>query len=259
MYYGSDISASGVLTAMHRLDALANNLANIDTVGYKPVSAMTMQRDPVRQEDGLEFMPSNDLMERLGAGTLMAPSRVSFRQGPVETTGNDLDIAIEGDGFLVTRTGSDGNKDAIALTRDGRLTLNGRGELVQAASGLPILDTGGRTIRLRDDETIDIDNKGMIRQNGDQVAQIRLVDVPDRAQLVPEGDGHFRPSASAAANLSPAGGRILQHAVEGSAVQEVAALLQIQGASSAVSANIGVMTYQDRLAERAINTFGRIG
>lgn len=259
MYDGSNISASGVLTAMHRLDALANNLANIDTVGYKPVSAMTMQRDPARQEDGLAFMPSNDLLERLGAGVLMAPSRVSFRQGPVETTGNDLDIAVEGDGFLVTRTASDGNNDAIALTRDGRMTLNARSELVQAASGLPILDTAGRTIRLRPDETVDIDNRGMIRQNGNQVAQIRFVDVPDRTQLVPEGDGHFRPSASATSNLQPAGGRILQRSVEGSAVEEVSALLQIQGASSAVSANIGVMSYQDRLAERAINTFGRIG
>jgi flagellar basal body rod protein FlgG len=259
MNYGSDISASGVLTAMHRLDALANNLANIDTVGYKPVMAMTMQRDPARTEDGLPFMPSNDLIERLGAGVLMAPSRVSFRQGAIETTGNDLDVAVEGAGFLLTRTSADGKKDAIALTRDGRMSLDRNGRLVQAATGRPILDAGNRVIRLREDMTIEIDNDGTIRQDGTPVAQIRLVEVPDHAQLAPEGDGLFRPSSSAAANFFAAPGRFVQHAVEGSAVDEVAALLGIQGASSAVNANIGVMQYQDRLTERAINTFGRIG
>lgn len=259
MYYGSDIAASGVLTAMHRLDALANNMANIDTVGYKPVMAATMSRDPARVEDNLGFLPSNEMMEKLGAGVLMAPSRVSFRQGPIEQTGNELDIAIEGDGFLVTSTATDGNKQAIALTRDGRMTLNSNGVLVQAASGRPILDTQNREIHLRTDEPVEIDNWGMIRQDGDAVAQIRLVDVADRTQLEPQGDGLYRPSASAAANLMLGTGRIVHRAVEGSAVNEISALLQMQGASSAVRANIGLMSYQDRLAERAINTFGRIG
>ncbi len=259
MYYGTDISASGVLTAMHRLDALANNLANIDTVGYKPVSAITMQRDPVRREDNLGFMPSNDLMERLGAGVLMAPSRVQFKQGAVETTGNDLDIAIEGDGFLVTRTGLDGGAESLALTRDGRFALDATGTLVQAASGQPLLDTQNRPIHLRDDEPINIDNFGNIHQRGSVVAQLQFVDVADRHDLKPEGEGLYRPNASAVNSFTVGTGRIIQGSVEGSAVNEVAALLEMQGASSAVSANIGVMTYQDRLAERAINSFGRIG
>ncbi len=259
MYYGSDIAASGVLTAMHRLDALANNMANIDTVGYKPVMAATMSRDPARVEDNLGYLPSNELMEQLGAGVIMAPSRVSFRQGAIEQTGNDFDIAVEGDGFLVARTSSDGNTDGIALTRDGRMALDANGVLVQATSGRPILDTQNRIIRLRTDQSVEIDNWGMIRQDGTPVAQLRLVDVADRMELTPVGDGLYKPSASAAANLMPGTGRIVHRAVEGSAVNEISALLQMQGASSAVRASIGLMSYQDRLADRAINTFGRIG
>jgi flagellar basal body rod protein FlgG len=259
MYYGSDISASGILTAMHRLDALSNNMANIDTVGYKPVSAMTMSRDPARMEDNLGYLPSDDLMEKLGAGVIMAPSQVSFSQGAIEQTGNDFDIAIEGDGFLVARNASDGDQNGIGLTRDGRMALNSNGVLVQAASGRPILDTQNRIIRLRTDQTVEIDNWGMIRQDGSPVAQIRLVDVADRSQLEPQGDGLYKPSASAASNLMLGTGRFVHRAVEGSAVNEISALLQMQGASSAVRASIGLMTYQDRMAERAINTFGRIG
>lgn len=259
MYYGIDIASSGVLTSLARLDAMANNLANIDTVGYKPVEAATMQRDPARREDNLQFLPSNDLLERLGGGLLLAPSRVSFRQGPIDTTGNELDLAIEGEGFLVARTASDGSADAIALTRDGRLTLDDRGRLVLASSGNPILDTAGRPIRLAENTPVEIDNRGLVRQDGNVVAQLQFVDTPDRSALKPIGDTLFAIESSAARNLRPASGRITQRAVEGSAVDQIRALLAVQSASSAVGANISTISYQDRMVERAINTFARMG
>ncbi|MBX3323782.1 MAG: flagellar hook-basal body complex protein [Phycisphaeraceae bacterium] len=259
MYYGIDIASSGVLTSLARLDAMANNLANIDTVGYKPVEAATMQRDHARREDGLHFLPSNALLERLGGGLLLAPSRVSFRQGTIDTTGNELDLAIEGEGFLVARTSSDANADSIALTRDGRMTLDDRGRLVLASSGNPIIDTAGRPIRLIENTPVEIDNRGFIRQDGNIVAQLRFVDLPDRRALRPIGDTLFALDAAAAGNLRPATGRITQRAVEGSAVDQVRALLAVQSASSAVGANIGTISYQDRMVERAINTFARMG
>ncbi|RMH13776.1 MAG: flagellar hook basal-body protein [Planctomycetota bacterium] len=259
MYQGLDIASSGVLTALGRLDALANNLANIDTPGYKPVQAITMQRDPARVEDDLPFLPSNRLLEKLGAGVLLAPSRASFAQGPVEVTGNDLDLAIEGDGFFVIRGASDGSTDQLLLSRDGRLTLDGRGMLVQAASGRPVLDTQNRAVYLRPDETVEIDGQGVIRQNGAAVAQLQLVDIADRAGLRHVGDSLFSLGHADTSNLFAAGGRVIQRAIEGSAVNEVSALLEVQGASRAVGSNINVMAYQDRMIERAINTFARIG
>lgn len=259
MYYGIDIAASGVLTSLGRLDALANNLANLDTPGYKPVQALTMQRDPVRLEDGLPTLPSNELLERLGAGVLLAPSRIAFRQGPVETTGNELDLAFDGDGFFTIRGSSDGSSDTLFLSRDGRLTLDARGMLVQASSGLPVLSTQNTPIYLRDDEPVEIDSEGTIRQGGAAVARLKLVDAADRSAIRHVGDNLFAMDNVTTAWLQTASGRLIQRAIEGSGVEEVSALLEVQGASRAVGANIGVMSYQDRMVERAINTFARIG
>lgn len=259
MYYGMDIAASGVLTSLGRLDALANNLANIDTPGYKPVQALTMQRDPARVEDNLGTLPSNELLEKLGAGVLLAPSRISFRQGTVEATGNDLDLALDGDGFFVVRGASSGNGDELFLSRDGRLTMNERGMLVQAASGMPVLSAQNSPIYLRENEKVEIDTDGTVRQNGSPVARLRLVDVADRSAVRHVGDNIFAINNVNTKSLRPAGARLIQGSIEGSAVEEVDALLQVQGASRAVSSNISVMSYQDRMIERAINTFARIG
>lgn len=259
MYYGIDIASSGVLTALGRLDALANNLANIDTPGYKPVQALTMQRDPARIEDNLGTLPSNELLERLGAGVLLAPSRIAFRQGPVETTGNELDLAFDGDGFFTVRGASNGSSDELFLSRDGRLSVNERGMLVQASSGMPVLSTQNSPIYLRDDEPVEIDGEGTIRQGGAAVARLRLVDVADRSSIRHVGDNILAIDSNATAGLRSATGRVIQRAIEGSGVEEVSALLEVQGASRAVGANISVMSYQDRMVERAINTFARIG
>ena len=66
MQYGLQISTSGILTGMYRTNVLANNLANINTTGFKPDSAFTRQRAVVREEDGVYSLPSNRLLEKLG-------------------------------------------------------------------------------------------------------------------------------------------------------------------------------------------------
>src|SRR4051812_42884899 len=73
MSYGLQISASGVMTSLYAQDVYANNLANMDTPGFKPEIPSIMPRLAVRQEDHLPFMPSNALLERLGGGALLEP------------------------------------------------------------------------------------------------------------------------------------------------------------------------------------------
>lgn len=74
MYYGIQLAASGALTSLYRTDVLANNLANINTAGFKPDMVYTRQRDTARVEDDLPFLPTDDLLERLGAGSTWPPT-----------------------------------------------------------------------------------------------------------------------------------------------------------------------------------------
>jgi flagellar basal body rod protein FlgG len=258
MNYGLYLSASGALTSMHRLDALTNNLANVNTVGFKPHSVLVRQRDPARAEDGLPLLESNALLERLGGGAQLAPTRISFTQGALRETGNPLDLAVEGQGFLVLR--GDGNDDArqVLLTRDGRLSLDARGTLVQSTTGRPVLSAASQPIRLDTTAEVRIDTDGRLFQNGAEVARLRVVNVPDPQRLSKQGDGQFALTNDALAGLSPSDALIKQGEVEGSAVNEIEALMQVQAAAGDARTNLAMIEYHDRLMDRAINRLGRV-
>ena len=88
MNYGLYLSASGVLTNTYRQDVFANNLANVETPGFKPDLPSIRQRDPEAIEDNLGFQGSNELLDRLGGGVLAGQQRINFNQGTLRPTGN---------------------------------------------------------------------------------------------------------------------------------------------------------------------------
>lgn len=251
------LSASGALTSMHRLDALTNNLANVNTVGFKPHSPAVRQRDVARVEDGLPFADSNAMLERLGGGVQLAPTRIGFTQGPLKQTGNPLDLAIQGDGFLMIRGDMSGNEAELHLTRDGRLTLSANGTIVQGTTGRPVLSVGNQPIRVDAERPVVIDADGTVKQDGIRIGQLRFVDVPDRQRLTKAGDGLFRLSNDAIESLRPADGLIKQGELESSAVDEIRALMQVQAAAGDARSNLAMIDYHDRLMDRAINRLGR--
>ncbi len=260
MNYGLYISASGAAASIYRMDVAANNLANVNSVGFKPDRVVARQRDAARVEDGLFGLPSNALLERLGAGVQTFPSRVSFEQGPMQTTNNDLDLAIEGAGFFVIRDETDQRGDRLRLTRDGRFTRDGRGRLVTVGEGLPVLDAGNRPILLPDGP-VQIGGDGTIRQNGtggQEIARIALVDVPDASRLVKLGHGAFQVPADALTSMRPAAAMVRQGHLEGAAIDPIVAMLAVTTARDDIERNLGMIQHHDRLMDRAVNTLGRV-
>lgn len=258
MHYGIHLAASGALTSLYRQDVLANNLANIDTVGFKPEIVATQARATARDEDGLGTLPSNELLERLGGGMMSAPNRIDFGQAALNTTGNSLDLAIRGEGFfLVEERGTDGGS-FLRLTRDGRFTLNDDGRLVMATTGLNVLDDAGRPIRLEDDAGIAIASDGLMTQNGEEIAKLAIVDVPDRTRLSKRGAGLLNAPADAIQSRSTASGLVVQGAVEASGVSDINTMLSVTSAGRAASGNLAVIGYHDRMMDQAVNRLGRI-
>lgn len=251
------IGSSGVLTSLYRMDVLSNNLANVSTVGFKPDAAAVMQRDVVRVEDGLGSMPSNKLLEMLGGGVHPAQTRVSFTQGTVSTTGNPLDLAIRGEGFFVMQDAGGVGADRFRLSRDGRFTRDAQGRLVSATSGLPVMDVSNRPIFLATGAPVTVDSDGTVTQAGNAVAQIQLIDVPDKSRLHKVGHGLFAASAEAWGSRRGAAAVLTQGAVEESAVDPIRAIMAITDAGRAAESNMGMVSNHDRMLDRAINTLGR--
>jgi flagellar basal-body rod protein FlgF len=257
MNYGLYLSAAGALTSMHRQDVIANNLANLNTIGFKPDSVDVRQRAPARIEDPATFADAQWMLERLGGGVLDAPTRVSLEQGPLEETGNDLDLAIQGDGLFAVSSGA-GGPDAMRYTRDGRFTLNARGELVMAVNGMRVLDAANQPIRLDRSAPVRISDDGTIEQNGARVAQLHVIAPPNGNHLIKAGDNLLRLADGAQPNPAAARGAVRQGFTEGSAVDPILALNDMINASKSAMGNLRMMQYHDQLLGETFNTFGRV-
>ncbi len=267
MNYGMYLSAAGVLTNMHRLDVMANNMANLNTVGFKPDEVTFMNRAPERLDPGsLSIMGAEPadpqwMLERLGGGQWLSPTRISMKQGSLQRTGNDLDLAIEGEGFFVVNALRSGEAGSIRLTRDGRFTLNSDGELVLSAGGQRVLNGQDQPITLDRSARIVIDGRGNISQNGEVVATLGFAQVADRSALVKEGDNLMRfdrGGAAAPSQRLPAAGVIRQAHLENSAVDPVLTLNALINASKAAQASASLMQYHDNILGQVINTYGRV-
>jgi flagellar basal-body rod protein FlgF len=253
--YGLYISASGTLHAMYRMDTAANNLANLETSGFKPELSASMARKPARQEDGLTEMPSNELLEKLGGGVLARPTYVRMRQGAVDVTRNDLDVALEGEGFLVVRSAEG---DRQGLTRDGRLTRNALGQLAQAGTGMLVLSADGEPIQLRGGVPVKIGLDGSVSQGARNLGRLMVADVAEsqREGLRKQGEGFF--AVPQGAELLPAQARVIQRALERSGVDPVSEMMDIGRAERAAGSGVRMIQMHDEIMQRAINVYGKL-
>jgi flagellar hook protein FlgE len=137
---------SGMLANQARLDAVGNNIANANTIGYK--SARVLFSDALYQVLKPAGAPTGNLggtnPNVVGQGTLVAGTDISFNQGNLTATGRTTDVAIDGSGFLPV---TDGTK--VLYTRNGALGIDADGYLVHLASGFRVValppSTGGST------------------------------------------------------------------------------------------------------------------
>jgi flagellar basal-body rod protein FlgG len=257
MDYGSYLSAAGVLTNMHRTDVFANNLANVNTAAFKPDFAIVRQRLPERLEDNIADVPPQELLERLGGGVLMDPTRVNLAQGSLELTENPLDIALQGDGFFVVDSGKGSGDERLRLSRDGRLSVDARGTLVRVTDGLPVLDRNNRAIRLRRNAPVDIDDAGTIRQDGRAVARLRVVNAADDRLLAKDG-ANLLSIRGGTRGLRKSDATVRQGMVEASGVDPIKAMLAINRSTGAMNRNTKMIEVQDQTIRGAINNLGRI-
>jgi flagellar basal-body rod protein FlgG len=176
-----------------RMDALSNDIANVNTTGYK--HERTSFRDLVASETGLGGAAG----VTAGAGAAADSIGRGWGQGALQATGQPLDVAIQGDGFLQVKL-PDGR---TALTRDGALQVDARGRLgtkdgalVQPAVTLPA--------GLSPDE-LTIASDGTLFAQGKPLGRLTLVTVAAPHQLDDAGNGHYSTNA-ASGNARAAGG-----------------------------------------------------
>lgn len=251
--YGIWLSAAGMQVNEHRQTLLANNMANANTAGFKQDMAVVRERKLQSHEspDGFKFVHS--VLDGYTGGAYVRPSNINFSQGDIEQTSNPLDVAIDGDGFLMV---SDGTH--TRYTRNGKLALNHEGYLVLAAGEgrWKVLDDVESPIQL--DERLgdtSITTDGTIYQNDRIVATLGLRTTHDKQSLRKYGETLFDAGDTP---MTPASGRIISGAIEQSNYDIMKGLASMIEASRAYEMNANLLRLQDQAIAQAVNTVGRL-
>jgi len=167
------IAASSMGFDTGRLQSIANNLANVTTIGYK--------RDIVDKKAVAAAFDHH--LQFAGMVAPQETATVDMHPGALQSTANPLDLAIEGGGFFEIKTA-----DGVAYTRAGAFRLDRQGQLVNEA-GNPVMGTGG-PITLSTPIPV-IDKLGRVFEKGAQVAQIKVVSFSNINQLSHIGQGLY--------------------------------------------------------------------
>jgi flagellar basal-body rod protein FlgF len=202
------------LTAQQRAtDVLATNLANADTPGFRASQAV--------------FATHLSGQAATSAGRLAAAftqDRATWRDltpGPLQTTGNPLDLALSSDGFFAVETAR-----GERYTRAGRFTLSPDRQVVDA-EGNPVLSEQGQPLAVPPgDSRIEILGDGTVRTESGPVGKLRVVRFADPQGLVAEGDRLLAAPPGVAAEPLARGG-VIQGSVEGSNVRPVAEIARL--------------------------------
>jgi flagellar basal-body rod protein FlgG len=243
------IASSGIIAQQLALDVVGNNIANLQTPGFKRSRADTYDaRYAPWNYAGTEPYPAEAQPHgTAGNGTLSTVMRLTS-QGPVLQTGRSLDVAIQGDGFFEV-TLADGRR---AYTRDGTFGLDANGRLV-TASGLPV----GDIVVPPDATGVRIGADGTVRGRRGDVAetvfgQLPLVRFVNPRGLLAIGENLFVPTDNSGAaqplDLVTTGReRLLPGSLEGSNVELSEEFTRMIQAQRAYQANLKVVQTWDEL------------
>jgi len=203
MLEGLYSAAAGMQAQQQRIDSVANDLANVNTNGYK--HERVAFRDLLYVDDASGKVHS-------GVGAAATTIGRGFTQGAMRETGNPLDVAIEGEGFLRVRR-ADGTD---ALTRDGSLRIDPRGRLTTQRGELvqPAITVPAGT----NESAVSIGADGTVSANNRPVGRIQLVNVRSPESLDVIGENLYRTTAASGAATTAAGARLTQGSIEASNV-----------------------------------------
>jgi flagellar basal-body rod protein FlgF/flagellar basal-body rod protein FlgG len=208
---------TGLVARTQALDSAAANLANLQTPGYRA------EREYFRSiltEPGGENSQLGQAVNRFG---LIGGDRLNMAEGPLQQTGNPLDLAIEGRGFFAVQT-----SNGVRYTRDGSFHRSQTGSLVTEANE-PVLSSSGKLISIPPGE-VAIGSNGVISVSGGTVDTVGVFSFPEEARLKPEGANRYAAPVGAAAAQSQ-GMVIRQGALEGAnedVVQGTLDLIMVQ-------------------------------
>jgi flagellar basal-body rod protein FlgF len=228
------------------LDVIANNIANLNTTGFKADGAVFQEHiPPAARGDGLR--PTD---RRISFVTDRATWH-DHRAGPVQQTGNPLDVAIDGSAFIVVQT-----PRGERYTRNGAFQLNSGGELV-TSEGHRVLGDSGPIVFQPQDRNITFGLDGSVSAGETVRGKLRLVEFAQPGRLQKDSSSNFQAPAGVQPQPSPYG-RVLQGSVEKSNVNGVMEMTRMIEATRTYTNISQLMQSQGDMRKTAIDRLAEV-
>ncbi|AMN52766.1 flagellar basal-body rod protein FlgF [Roseibium algicola] len=228
----------------NHLDVIANNMANINTSGFKSQN-LHFSEYVMPVADGSAFEPQDRAISYVD----MFTTRTDFTHGPIKMTGNEFDLSLNSDGFFAVQM-PDGTE---AYTRSGAFRLDSTGQLI-SADGSPVMTDQGPISFNDQDGRVEIAQDGTISTRLGIRGRIKVVDFEDVRTMEKIGNTMFK-----ADNPIPAQEvRMVQGAVEGSNVYGITEVTRLIEVTRAYDSTSKIVKDLDELRRQAISTLGKI-
>ena len=243
------VGLSRQVALSRELDVVANNIANLNTTGYKADGSLFE-----------EYLSSSARAAQTGKRVSYVIDRGIWHDmspGTIERTGNPLDLAIDGDGFLAVQTAR-----GERYTRDGALKINAAGQLVTAA-GDPVLGASGPIVLQPNDREISISRDGTVSvREGNSTAdsvrgKLRLFNFANTQQLQKDG-GNLFAAANGAAPQETTQASVVQGAIEKSNVRGVAEMTRMIEITRAYTQIAAMIQQQGDQSTQAIDKLAEV-
>lgn len=264
---GIYVSLSGALAQTQRLDTIANNIANVNTPGFKKdtqvfreyLTAAEKQPDVIAAPKVTASIESfydsqggeKGFVDSIGTHT-------DFSQAQLKATGNNFDLGIEGKGFFEVLT-----PQGVRFTRNGAFRVDQSGKLV-TKEGFPVLreglgeDPNGRTIQLNS-SNVTVAYSGEIFQGNEAVSRLSMVKVQNPEILEKVGSSFYKIKNNANAELAMASdAQIHQGFLEQSNINIVKEMTDMITATRAFEANQQAMKAADQINGKLVNEVGKV-
>jgi flagellar basal-body rod protein FlgF len=226
-----------------RLDILSNNLANVNTSGFKDDL-------PVFRMDSTAPTTPLSVPGRLSPYAPPLEARTDFGPGPLVRTGNTLDVAIVGKGFFEVQA-----PEGSRFTRKGNFTVNGQGALA-TADGWPVMGRGGAiTI---EGSRVEIGDQGEIFVDGEAVDALRVVDFDKPYNLIKTGDTFFVPAPGVQPQTMEEGeSQVAQGFLESSNVNAIRTMTELIETMRVFESYQRIIRTADDATAKTVNEVGR--
>ncbi|MDD4561603.1 MAG: flagellar basal-body rod protein FlgF [Syntrophomonadaceae bacterium] len=257
MIKGLYTAGAGMMLQMARQDVVANNLANVNTGGYKKQIAVAQafpnmlisRLGEIKKNIEGEYQPVPvKLIGGLGTGAAIEKIYTDFTMGNIRKTDNATDLALNSDGYFAVLT-----PQGERYTRNGQFKINNEG-ILTTNQGYPVLDTGDQTISLEGE--FSIDEMGNISVNGESIARLKMVRFENPQYLERQGDNLVAAQEEAGTILERPG--ILQGYTEDSNINAVKEMVELINVVRAYESMQKVVQAEDETTQVAIDQVGSV-